>query len=184
MGFAGVVRSDAFMKTSQDVIKGGRLARRLLFQQRLRLPSRQGGVRRLVAQAAEVSGDGVRDLATHLLHGRVIEVQRMHVPGAQRPFAFPLGFGAGLALPFFAATARAGCGDFAAALAALAGFAALAALGAGGAALFAGFAAGAAATGAAGFGGGAGEGGRDGARELVLRGGRGCFRGRPLFRAA
>jgi hypothetical protein len=134
-------------------------------------------------------GYGVGHLATHLLHGRVVEVQRMR--SAQRPFAFPFAFVAGLPPTLFAAPARADFEDFAGAFAGLADFAAAL----GGAAAFAGaaaftgfalFAAGTATTGAdagAGFGGGA-AGGRDGARELVFSGGRGCFRGRPLFRAA
>jgi hypothetical protein len=112
----------------------------------------------------------------------VIQVQRVRAGGAQRPFAFPFAFVAGLPLFFLATAGRVGFDDF------VAGFADFTGLGAGfaGAAAFAGlalFGAGAATTGTTGFGGGA-AGGRDGARELVLSGGRGCFRGRPLFRAA
>jgi hypothetical protein len=147
----------------------------------------------------------VGDLATHVLHGRVVEIQRMRrARVAQRPFAFPFAFEpADLPFPFFAAAGRAGFADRAATFAGFAdftiaftgaaAFAALAVLTTGaaaiGAAAFAGGAA-AFAGGAAAFAGGAtglagkAAGGRAGARELVLSGGRGCFRGRPLFRAA
>ena len=148
-----------------------------------------------------MSGDGIGDLPTHLLHGRVVEVQRVRV--AQRPFAFPFAFATDLPLPFLATAARAGFAGRATDLAGFADFTAVLA----GAATFAGTAAFAGTTaftglasfgtgaatmgtaaftgagGAAGFAGG-GAGGRAGARELVLSGGNGCFRGRPLLRAA
>src|SRR5688572_14779976 len=143
-----------------------------------------------------MSGDGIGDLPTHLLHGRVVEVQRVRV--AQRPFAFPFAFATDLPLPFLATAARAGFAGLATDLPGFADFTTVLA----GAAAFVGtaafiglasFGAAAATTGTAAFtagavgfaGGAAGAArGRAGARELVLSGGNGCFRGRPLLRAA
>lgn len=181
MGLASMMRGDAFVEAREDVLERGRPSWWILMEERAGVAGSERGVSRLVAQAGEVPRHGVGDLATHLPHGRVVEVQRMR--GAQRPFAFPFAFAVPAdLLPFLAAAARTGFEDFAAAFAGLADFRAAFA----DAAAFTGFAvlaAGAATTGAAGFAGGA-AGGRAGARELVLSGGRGCLRGRPLLRAA
>ena len=108
-----MVRRDAVMEAREHLVEGRGEARRLGVEQHPGIASRKRGVRGLLAQRGEMSSDGIGHLATHLLHGRVVEIQRRRL--AQRRFAFPLAFEL-LAL-FFEPFALAGFDVFAAGLA-------------------------------------------------------------------
>ena len=76
MRLACVVRYDALAKLFEDGVEGCRMLGRIGIQQPARAASVERTVCRLIAETGEMLGDEISYLPTHLLHGRVVELER------------------------------------------------------------------------------------------------------------